>query len=213
MIFRGSEVMGELKQGRDRTGAKKTGLISTAVIGVLAVAAILIIGTMWTGRSASRDANKAVRSVSLLYLDELAGRREQVVAQTLEGYVEDLDTAIGLLEDKDLASVENLQDYQTRMKQLYNLEKFAFVDENGIIYTSMGTRTDINLYTFDYKTISGPDISVKDSGNGDRKVIIAAPVDRLDLCGNTLVACFMEMDMERFLNEISLQSGSNNTTF
>ena len=213
MLLSGSEVMGELKQGHDRTGAKKTGLVSAAVVGVLAVAAILIIGTIWTGRSASRDANKAVRSVSLLYLDELAGRREQVVSQTLEGYVNDLDTAVGLLEAGDLASVESLQAYQGRMKQLYNLEKFAFVDENGIIYTSRGTRTDIGLYDFDYKTISGPHISVKDDGNGNRKIIIAAPVDRLNLSGNILVACFMEMDMEHFLNEISLQTGSNNTTF
>ena len=213
MLLSGSEVMGELKQGHDRTGAKKTGLVSAAVVGVLAVAAILIIGTIWTGRSASRDANKAVRSVSLLYLDELAGRREQVVSQTLEGYVNDLDTAVGLLEAGDLASVESLQAYQGRMKQLYNLEKFAFVDENGIIYTSRGTRTDIGLYDFDYKTISSPHISVKDDGNGNRKIIIAAPVDRLNLSGNILVACFMEMDMEHFLNEISLQTGSNNTTF
>ena len=205
--------MGLFKSGSDNTTERRGGIVSAAVVGVLTVAAVLIIGTIWTGRSASRDANKAVRSVSLLYLDELAGRREQVVAKTLEGYINDLDVAVGLLEKNDLASVENLQSYQARMKQLYGLEKFAFVDENGTIYTSRGTRTDIDLYDFDYKTLSGPDISVKDSGNGDSKVIIAAPVDRLDLAGNTLVACFMEMDMEHFLSAISLQTGSNNTTF
>ncbi len=194
-------------------GGKKGGIVSAAVIGVLAVAAVLIIGTMWTGRSASRDANKAVRSVSLLYLDELAGRREQIVAQTLDDHVNDLDTAVGLLEKNDLSSIENLQAYQLRMKQLYGLEKFAFVDEQGLIYTSRGTRTDIDLYDFDYTNITGPDISVKDSGDGDRKVIIAAPVDRLDLQGNTLVACFMEMDMDHFLNEISLKTANNSTTF
>ncbi len=195
------------------SGEKRTGIVSAAVIGVLAVAAILIIGMIWTGRSASRDANRAVRNVSLLYLDELAGRREQVVAQTLEGYINDLDVAVGLLEKNDLATIENLQAYQARMKQLYGLEKFAFVDEQGIIYTSRGTRTDIDRYDFDYRTIAGPDISVTDAGNGDRKVIIAAPVDRLDLCGNTLIACFMEMDMNHFLDAISLQTSGNSTTF
>ena len=195
------------------SGEKRTGIVSAAVIGVLAVAAILIIGMIWTGRSASRDANRAVRNVSLLYLDELAGRREQVVAQTLEGYINDLDVAVGRLEKNDLATIENLQAYQARMKQLYGLEKFASVDEQGIIYTSRGTRTDIDRYDFDYRTIAGPDISVTDAGNGDRKVIIAAPVDRLDLCGNTLIACFMEMDMDHFLDAISLQTSGNSTTF
>ncbi len=132
---------------------KKGGIVSATVLGVVAVAAILIIGMIWTGRTASRDANKAVRNVSLLYLDELAGRREQIVAQTLDGYISDMDTAVGLLGKDDLASVENLQAYQARMKQLYNLEKFAFVDENGTIYTSRGTIKDIDQYDFDYKSI------------------------------------------------------------
>jgi len=192
---------------------KRAGIVSAAVIGVLVVAAILIIGTLWTGSRASRDTKQAVRNVSLLYLDELAGRREQVVAQTLEDYAKDLDVAVGLLEKSDLSSVESLQEYQKRMIQLYGLEKFAFVDARGIIYTSRGTRTDIELYDFDYHSISGPNVSVKDSGNGDKKIIIAAPVDHLELSGNTLVACFMEMDMEHFLNEISLQTGNNSTTF
>ena len=131
-------------------GEKKTGIIQAAIIGSLVVAAILIIGTYLTGRSASTDGEKAVRSVSLLYLDELAGRREQVVAATLDDYISDVNVAIGLLDKNDLASVENLQAYQLRMKQLYGLEKFAFVDENGIIYTSQGTRHDIDQYDFDY---------------------------------------------------------------
>ncbi len=48
--------MGSLRSKKSFTGSKRGGLISAAVIGVLAVAAILIIGTIWTGRSVSRDA-------------------------------------------------------------------------------------------------------------------------------------------------------------
>ncbi len=194
-------------------GNKKGNIMQAAVIGSLIVAVILIIGTVLTGRSASRDAEKAVRSISLLYLDELAGRREQVVAATLEDYITDVDVAVGLLDRNDLASVENLQAYQTRMQQLYDLEKFAFVDENGIIYTSRGTRHDIDQYDFDYKTIFDPTVFVRDSGGNDRKLIVAVPLDRLDFCGNTLVACFMEMSMDHFLDAISLKTGDNNTTF
>ena len=192
---------------------RRGGVMQAAVVGCLIVAAILIIGTIWTGKSASRDAEKAVRNVSLLYLDELAGRREQVVASVLEEYINDMDVAIGLIEKNDLASIENLQTYQSRMKQLYGLEKFAFVDENGLIYTSRGTRKDIDQYGFDYSTISDPSVSIKDAGGNDKEIIIAVPVDRLDLCGNTLVACFMEMSMDHFLDAVSLSSGENNTTF
>ena len=58
--------------------------LSVAVIGGAVVALILVIGTFWMGRSASRDTASAVHSVSRLYLDELTGRREQVVEGNLE---------------------------------------------------------------------------------------------------------------------------------
>ena len=102
-----------------------------AIIGSLIVALILIIGTYLMGRNASRGTEAAVRNVSLLYLDELAGRREQVVSSALSDYIRDLDIEIGMIEADDLGSVEKLQAYQLRMKQLYGLEKFAFVDENN----------------------------------------------------------------------------------
>ncbi len=59
--------------------------IPTYILGVLVVLATVIIGTMLTGRQASKDTEEAVRKVSLLYLDELAGRREQVVEHNLAG--------------------------------------------------------------------------------------------------------------------------------
>ncbi len=184
-------------------------------LGGLVVAIILVGGTIWTGRSSSRDSEQAVRNVSLLYLDELASRREQVVASTLSDYINDMDIALGLMEKEDLSSAEKLQAYQAKMKQLYGLEKFAFVDTNGLIYTSRGTRTDIDLYKFDYNTLSSPEISIKNQNTEHKKLIVAVPVDRLSFNGQTLIACFMEIDMGRMLDVVSLstQSGANNTTF
>ncbi len=196
-----------MKQG------KRSGLIQAAVLGSIVIAAVMIIGTIYLGRSARRDTERAVRNVSHLYLEELAGRREQVVSSALDGYIRDLDVAIGLLEKEDLSDTEHLQAYQAKMKQLYGLEKFAFVDENGLICTSRGTRTDIGEYAFDPLKLSGPDISLKNGGGEDKKVIIAAPVDRLPFEGQILVACFMEIDMDRFLESLSLQSTNNGTTF
>ena len=191
----------------------KSGMFREAIIGSILFAVMLVAGTFWMGKSASRDTETAVRSVSLLYLDELAGRRAQVVASALSGYINNLDVAVGLIEKDDLAGVERLQAYQVRMKQLYGLEKFAFVDTDGLIYTSRGTRTDIDQYAFDYKKLSGPEISVKNLEGSSKKVIIAVPVDRLPFEGRHLVACFMEIDMIRLLANISLQANNNNTTF
>ena len=188
-------------------------LMAVVIFGSIAIALILILGTIWTGKSASRDTEKAVRNVSLLYLEELAGRREQVIASALNDYIKDMDVAIGLLTPNDLSSPESLQAYQLHMKQLYGLEKFAFVDEDGLIYTSRGTRTDIDQYAFDYEALTGAEISLKNEGNENTKVVIAVPTDRLPFQGHYLVVCFMEIDMQHMLDNISLQSGTNNTTF
>ena len=88
---------------------KKGGLIMAAINGSIVIAIILIVGTILSGRLAGSDTEKAVRNVSLLYLDELAGRREQVVSSALDNYIEDMDVAIGMIEKSDLSSVESLQ--------------------------------------------------------------------------------------------------------
>lgn len=182
------------------------------IIGSVIVAGVLIVGTLLMGRRASNDTGVAVRNVSLLYLEELAGRREQVVESVLDDYISDIDIALGLMDKEDLQSVEKFQAYQTRMKQLYSLEKFAFVGTEGLIYTSRGTRTDIDEYNFDYIEISEAEISIKNVKGDNKKVVIAVPVDRLSFQGDTLVACFVEIDMDNLLSVISLQS-NNNTTF
>ena len=194
-------------------GKKKNGIMRGAVIGILAVAAILILGTIWTGRSANNATNEAVRSVSLLYLNELADRREQVVASNLHENINNMVVAIGLMDQNDLSDMEHLQAFQARMKELYRLEKFAFVDSNGLIYTSQGTQNNIDQYSFDYKTISGAEISIKDLESKKKKVIIAVPVDNISFMDHELVACFMEIDMERMLEGVSMKAGDNDVTF
>ena len=139
---------------------RKNSTAVIAVTGSLVLVLIFIIGTLWTGRSAGRDTESAVRSVSLLYLDELAGRREQVVAGNIQEKINVIETALELMTEEDLSDPEHLQAYQAQMKKLFVLEKFAFVDTDGLIYTSAGTRTDIDQYHLDYLSLDGPEISV-----------------------------------------------------
>lgn len=155
------------------------------------------------GHSAREDTEQAVRTVSLLYLDELAGRRERVVANNLQDKIDVIGTALELMTEDDRSSMEKLQAYQANMKHLFVLEKFAFVDEDGLIYTSLGTLNDIEQYRFDHLALSGPDISIKKLESVDKKVIIALPV-RIAFEGKTLVDCFMEIDMKEMLSGVSM---------
>lgn len=104
---------------------------TVALAGGLAVILILVLGTLWTVSTASRDTQEAARSVSLLYLDELAGRREQVVANNLKDDIERVRVAVMMIGEDDLSSEEALGAYQARMKQLYGLENLPSSTPKG----------------------------------------------------------------------------------
>lgn len=186
----------------------KISTVGFIIVCSLIIIVILALGTIWVGQSTKRDTDKAVRIVSLLYLDELAGRREQVVENNLQGSIGTIKTAIELLTGNDLSDKAHLEAYQSRMKRLYNLEKFAFVDREGLIYTSLGTQNNIDEYGFDYKTISEPEISVLNIDKPEKKVIIAVPVN-IAFAGKTFSVCFMEIDMNVMLSGVSMASGGD----
>ena len=176
---------------------------SIVLIGSLILAIILVAGTMWMGTQARRDTEEAVRSVSLLYLDELAGRREQVVESNLREKIQTIRVAIELMTDEDLSDKAHLEAYQTRMKQLYHLDKFAFVDTDGLIYSSTGIQSDIDEYAFDYRALSEPEISLYHPESADKRVVIAVPVS-IPYQGKILSVCFMAIDMQEMLSGVSL---------
>ena len=193
---------------------KNGGTATITLIGVIVFAVVVLIGTMWTVRSANRDTGKAVRMVSTLYLDELAGRREQVVESNLQDKINVIRVATGLMTESDLQDEEHLRAYQMRMKQLYKLDKFAFVDTDGLIYTSRGNETNIGDYGFDYRSIKEPEISIFNLDASEKQVIIAAPVEfGLKFNGNTLCVCFMAIDMKDMLSGVSMDVRDSSTTF
>ena len=187
--------------------------IVIAVVGIILVASILVFGTVWVGQAAQKDTKSAVHSVSRLYLDELAGRREQVVASNLKNKIQTIYIAIELMTDNDLSDMAHLQTYQARMKKLYSLEKFAFVDTDGLIYTSLGTQDNIDEYAINYASISEPEISIIKTDKAQKKVIIAVPVDNIIFDGKKFTVCFMEIDMTEMLKGVSMNSDESDATF
>ena len=182
------------------------------IIGSLILAVVLVAGTIWMGVSAKRDTEDAVRSVSLLYLDELAGRRKQVVEENLQEKIDTIQVAIELMTEEDLSDKAHMEAYQTRMKQLYKLDRFAFVDTDGLIYSSTGTETNIAEYGIEHTTLSEPEIAAIPLKDGEKRVVIAVPVD-LTFQGKRLSICFMSMNMEDMLAGISMSTNTQGATF
>lgn len=192
---------------------KTNNIIKFSFFGVVLVALILTLGTLWTNKSAKRDTEQAVRSVSLLYLDELAERREQVLHSRLERYTNIIQKALGMIRADDMNDTTHLQAYQTRIKQIYSLEEFAFVDANGLILTSGGALTDIDRYNFNYRDPSDTEISIKEDDDGNTKVVVSVPAADLKFNGVAITSCFVEVNMSVMLEGVLLEPGNNDTTF
>ena len=192
--------------------SRRKGITLAALIGSVILVVILVLGTMWMGRSARNDTESAVRSVSLLYLNELAGRREQVVAENMREKVGVIEAALDLMTEEDLSDDAHLQAYQMKIKRLFNLERFAFVGADDLIYTSTGPRAEIDQYHFDYLALNGPEISVENLKSADKKVIIAVPT-HIRFSGTELVACFMQIDMQEMLAGVSMDAQEDGATF
>ena len=190
---------------------KQTSVAAYVVAGLIVIV-IMVFGTIFMGQRASTDTERAVKKVSLLYLDELAGRREQVVENNLNRNIEVINVAVALMTDEDKSDISHLQNYQARMKKLYKLKKFAFVDTNGLIYTSLGMQDNISDYSFDHINLTEPEISILNLKSLDKKVVIAVPVD-IPFCGETLKVCFMEIDMDEMLSGVSMESSEDDATF
>ena len=182
------------------------------VLVALIVATLVTIGTLRMGQNAKKANDDTVRAISNFYLDELAGRREQVIASNLNSHIRDIRMAVSLLTENDLRDLKHLRAYQTKMRNLYGLDKFAFVGSDGLIYTSQGVRRNLKDYDFDPEKLSGPKTSVRSIGTV-RKAVIAVPVDDIKCEDVTFRVCFMEIDMDVLLRGLSLQSDSNDTTF
>ena len=192
---------------------RKNRTMRIVVVGCIFIAAILILGTILVGRSAQRDTIEAARSVSELYLDELAGRRAQVLEENLNDNIDVINAAVGLLTEDDLQDKVHLQAYQAKMKELFHLERFAFVDEDGMVYTARGMEEDLADYAFDHKTLSGPEISVKNVKGTDKKAIIAVPVKDISFRGKKFTVCYMQIDMPELLRGASMAAQDSGATF
>ena len=120
--------------------------------------------------------------------------------------------ALDGMTEEDLKDEAHRQAYQIKMKALFGLDKFAFVDAGGVIYTSVDKQDNIQEYHFDHLSLSAPEISIKNPESREKKVIIAVPVD-LESEGRRFVVCFMEIDMAEMLAGVSMQTQESGTTF
>ena len=195
--------------GIDKTQRRQT--VAFAIWGGLIIAIILLLTTVWVATNAQTSTNQAVARVSEFYLEELAGRRAQVVSEELNNNYAYMERALAVIESSDLESQESLRRFLGRVKRLYGVSKFALVDENGIVYTQHSTASGLSRYPFLSQELTGPSISMSNLYGARKQVVLAIPVEGVVFQGARIEACFIQLNVSEMLSSLTLQGDSNVT--
>ncbi len=201
-----------MEQQRKKIKEKqKRQTITFAVRGGVFIAAILLVTTVWVSNGARVGTNQAVNRVSEFYLEELAGRRAQVVSEELKKNVAYMENALSIIEDYNLESQESLRSFLGKVRKLYGVDKFALVDENGIVYTQHSTTSGLSRYSFLSEDLTEPVISTLNLYGARKQVVLAIPVEGLAFQGTEITTCFIQINIDQMLSSLTLQSNGNET--
>ena len=182
-----------------------------AISGGVVIAAILLLTTIWASNEARTGTKQAVARVSEFYLDELAGRRAQVVSEELKNHFAYIENALDVLEPSDLESQESLRRFLGRVKRLYGVDKFALIDENGIVYAQHSTTSGLSRYNFLSQEMTGPVIHTLNLYGAKKQVILAIPVEGISFQGVQIKVCFIQLNIDEMLSSLTLQANDNET--
>lgn len=185
--------------------------VAYAIAGGVLIAAILLITTIWVSNSARVGTRLAVGRVSEFYLEELAGRRAQVVSEELKSNYSYIANALAVMEDSDLASEESLRRFLGKVKTLYGIDRFALVDENGIVYTEFSTAPGTDEYGAPPEELTEPVISTLNLDGARKQVILAVPVEGIVFRGVQMKICFVQINIDEMLSSLTLQTADNET--
>ncbi len=190
---------------------QKKQTVAFAIWGGIIVAVILLLTTVWVSNSARTGTKRAVSRVSEFYLEELAGRRAQVVSEELKNNFTYMENAINILEDTDLESQETLRNFLGRVKKLHDVDKFALVDENGIVYTEHSTTSGLSRYSFLSEELQESVISTSNLYGAEKQVILAMPVENVNFQGARIKVCFVQINIDEMISSLTLQTSYNET--
>ena len=195
--------------GNNLKQKKRTAAFATC--GAVIIVSILLITSVWVSESARKGTKQAVDQVSGFYLEELAGRGARVVSDELNGHIIQMENALDILEDYNLESEETLRNFLGKVRKLYRVDKFALVDENGIVYTQHSTTSGLSRYSFLEEEFKEPVIRTLNLYGAKKQMILAMPVEDISFMGAQIKVCFIQINIADMLNTLTLQTSENET--
>ena len=186
------------------------------IITFLSITLLLILSLIMSLRTSDTTqevTDKAIDKISQFYIEEIAKSRTSLISDELDKRYNYVNNALDVITQKDLESPKTLRDYLGKMRKLYNIDTFALVDENGLVYTSHSTCSGKTRYPFLSKAITEPIYSTVLNYGGDKQLFLAVPVSELYFNNSKITACFVEIDINQMMRSMAYRYENMETYF
>ena len=184
------------------------------LIGAVIVVLIVTAATLWMSAGARKATDNAVEKVSTFYLEELAGRRSQVVTRFFETKADQMQRALALMTEEDLSSQKALRTFIGQVEALYGLELFAVADEDNVVYTEHITYMGGSRYAFLSDELSQiRTITTIATYGGGKQICLSLPIQDRAINGKKLKTCFIEINMDDIVSMLAFNTQENGTYF
>ena len=163
---------------------------------------LLLIMSFKTADTTQEVTDKAVDKISHFYIEEIAKNRASLISNELDKKYNYVNNALDVISPKDLESPKALRNYLGNMRRLYNMDTFALVDENGLVYTSHSTCSGKTRYPFLAEKITKPIYSTVLNYGGEKQLFLAVPVSGVYFNNSKITACFVEININQMMRSL-----------
>ena len=163
---------------------------------------LLLVMSLRTADTTQEVTDKAIDKISHFYIEEIAKNRASLISNELDKKYNYVNNALDVISQKDLESPKALRNYLGNMRKLYNMDTFALVDENGLVYTSHSTCSGKTRYPFLAEKITKPIYSTVLNYGGEKQLFLAVPVTGVYFNNSKIIACFVEININQMMRSL-----------
>ena len=172
-------------------------IVLTAVIGSMLVVAMVTANTLWASKQTAAATDEAVSAVSSFYLEAMADRRAQTITNLIDSNFDQMEKAVEMIKGEEIGSQDELRHNLGLVRSLLNLNRFALVDEDDIVYTQYTTYTGRSRHAFlEEAQMNDRMISTVSVYGSSKQLCLAIPTPDLMLMGKPFKACFVQLDIQ-----------------
>ena len=174
---------------------------------------LLLIMSFKTADTTQEVTDKAIDKISHFYIEEIAKNRASLISNELDKKYNYVNNALDIITQKDLESTKALRNYLGNMRKLFNMDTFALVDENGLVYTSHSTFSGKTRYPFLAEEITKPIYSTVLNYGGEKQLFLAVPVTGVYFKNSKITACFVEININQMMKSMAYRYDNMETYF